>query len=102
MLGTHQIKPPIYSAIKKNGKPLYEYAREGKTVDIPIKIMIVNNAELISFFGNEVKVRFGVSSGTYIRSLGELFAERLSTVGTLSDLRRTKVGEYRVEDALIL
>jgi tRNA pseudouridine55 synthase len=99
MLGEHHIKPPMYSAIKKDGKPLYEYAREGKTVEVPVKVMIVNSAELISFEGNEVKVKFGVSSGTYIRSLGELFAEKLGTVGTLSDLRRTRIGEYKIENA---
>ena len=102
MVGRHDIKPPIYSAIKKGGKPLYKYAREGKSVAIPIKNMVVEEAELLSFSDNEVRVRFVVSSGTYIRSLGELFAERLGTVGTLSDLRRTRIGQYRVEEAMIL
>lgn len=99
MIGTHNLPVPLYSAIKKNGKPLYEYARSGTPVEVPIKQMTVVNCHIKSIELPIIKVFFDVSSGSYIRTLSELFAEKLGTVGTLVNLRRFSVGDYQVENA---
>lgn len=103
--GKINLPVPLYSAIKKDGKALYAYARAGKTVDVPIKTMEVLDARLESIHHHDkrhpvLRVWFKVSSGTYIRSLAEELARRLTTVGTLQDLRRISVGPYRIEDAV--
>ncbi len=90
---------PAYSAIKKNGKPLYEYARKGIAVDAPVKTMKVIEVRYLLREGNVLKVSFFVSSGTYIRALAEELGRRLGTAATLSALRRTKVGDSTVEEA---
>ncbi len=99
MVGGHDLKVPLYSAIKKNGKPLYEYARSGEEVEVPVKRMTVIECRLIELKLPIVKVFFDVSSGSYIRTLGGLMAEKLGTVGTLLNLRRLSVGDYIVENA---
>jgi tRNA pseudouridine55 synthase len=99
MIGVLKIPVPIYSAIKKEGKPLYKYAREGISIDVPLKEMEVKSSRILGVEGNRVRIRFDVGSGTYIRSLAEELARRLGTVATLSNLRRTSVGEYGVENA---
>ncbi len=103
MIGKLDLPVSIYSALKKDGKPLYQYAREGKAheVEIPIRTMIIDKAELLSFDQdkNILKARFDVGSGTYIRSLTEELGKRLGTIATLSELRRTRIGEYTLEHA---
>lgn len=92
--------PPVFSALKKDGKRLYELARQGQEVEIsPRKITIYSlnvNSE------NFPKLTFEVhcSKGTYIRSLANDFGKALQSGGYLSELRRTKIGEFSVEDAL--
>lgn len=98
-VGTHNLTVPMYSAIKKDGKPLYAYARKGEVVEAPVKEMNVIRVMLISQNANILKVFFEVSSGTYIRTLAELLAERLGTVGTIANLRRLSIGMYNVVDA---
>lgn len=102
MVGVLNLPVPLYSAIKKKGKPLYSYAREGRKVSVPVKKMVVLDAQLIGKNGNVISVEFSVGSGTYIRSLAEEFGKRLGTVATLSELRRTSVGPFKVKDAQAL
>lgn len=99
MQGTHRLSVPKYSAIKKRGKPLYKYAREGSEVEIPERDMVVRNTTLISVDVPDVVVEFDVESGVYIRSLAEEVGKRLGVPATLAALRRTSIGEFSVEDA---
>lgn len=108
MIGTLTLPVSAYSAIKRDGIPMYARARaaagKGATVeDVPIRAMEVMEAERLgTTYENEkliVRVRFFVGSGTYIRSLAEEFGRRLGYPATLKRLRRTKIGEFRVEDA---
>lgn len=97
------IKVPAYSAIKQNGKSLYELARKGVAVDAPIKAMEVTSAKFLSVRHENGKtyasVSFNVGSGAYIRSIAEEIGRRLGVPATLSNLRRTSIAEYKVEDA---
>lgn len=97
--GEIKLPVPIYSAIKRKGKPLYEYARSGKAIDVPIKTMLVAKAELLNISGDTLSVRFSVGSGTYIRSLAEELGRRLGTVATLAELRRISIGGFDIKDA---
>lgn len=105
-IGEQDLPVSIYSALKRGGKPLYEYAREGKSdqVEIPVRKMKVYKAEFISFDTNQNKIQavFDVGSGTYVRSLAEEIGKRLGTVATLSELRRTKIGEFLVSGAEVI
>jgi len=93
----------LYSALKKDGKPLYQYAREGKEVENPLKPMKVLQVSMLDFYNKEpfqiARVRFQVSKGTYIRSLAEELGRRLDVPATLFSLRRTRVGDFDLEDA---
>ncbi len=99
LVGTVTLAVPLYSAVKQKGKPLYRYAREGKSVTVPMSEMEVHEAMLLSIEGAILKVRFDVGSGTYIRSLAEELGERLGIVATLKNLRRVSIGKYKVDDA---
>ena len=93
---------PIYSAVKINGKKLYEYARNGKEVILPTREITISNIELIDFHDNLIKFKVTVSKGTYIRSLIEDIGKTLKTVATMEDLVRTKQGSYKIEDSYTL
>lgn len=97
--GRHMFPVPLYSAIKKDGKALYAYAREGEQIDVPVKEMHIIHASLISYSDTVLVVEWEVGSGTYIRTLAEEFAKELETVGMLLDLERTSIGEYLLTDA---
>ena len=92
--------PPMYSAIKVNGKKLYEYARNGEMVVVEPREIDIYNIELIGYQLKEIKFKVECSKGTYIRSLCEDIAEKLGTVGTMSALQRTQVGEFKIENAI--
>ena len=94
--------PPMYSAIKLNGKKLYEYARKGLEVKIEPRTIEIYNTELISIRKeeNEIKFRVSCSKGTYIRTLCETLAENLGTIGTMRALNREKVGEFEIEKSI--
>lgn len=96
--------PPIYSAIKINGKKLYEYARQGQQVDIKPREIEIYNMELINIDLTEKIVNFKVhcSKGTYIRTLCEQIAQKLGTVGYMKELNRIKVGEFSIEQSVSL
>lgn len=99
MEGELMLQVPIYSALKRNGTPLYKLARKGKDVEAPVRTMLVRQAELLSIDGPLVRVRFDVGSGTYIRSLAEELGRRLGYPAALSGLRRTKIGGFEITDA---
>ncbi|MCR5349259.1 MAG: tRNA pseudouridine(55) synthase TruB [Bacilli bacterium] len=98
---SHQL-PPMTSAIKKDGVPLYRLAHQGKEVERELRPIYIHQIRLLSFAHDEIRFEATVSKGTYIRTLGEDIAEKLGTVGFLSALRRTKVGPVEVKDALPL
>ena len=100
--GKQEQIPPMYSAIKVNGKKLYEYARKGQKVDIEPRIINIYNTELLSIDkeNKEIKFRVSCSKGTYIRTLCENIAEKLETIGTMSGLSREKVGEFEINQAI--
>lgn len=103
MRGVLELPVSLYSAIKKDGKPLYKYAREGEVVEQPIRSMEVQDVACLDWYKQEpfqiVRVRFSVSKGTYVRSLAEELGKRLGVPASLVSLRRTRVGEYMLEDA---
>ena len=91
--GEHEQVPPMYSAIKINGKKLYEYARKGLTVKVESRIINIYNAEILKIDtdNKEIQFRVSCSKGTYIRTLCETIAEKLGTVGTMKALVRERV-----------
>lgn len=98
-LGFQKQEVPIYSAIKVNGKKLYEYARNNQAVELPIKDITIYDIELISYQKDTIRFKTYVSKGTYIRSLVRDIAYKLGTVGTMTALNRTKQGMFSIEDA---
>jgi tRNA pseudouridine55 synthase len=101
-LGTSIQTTPIYSAVKVNGKKLYEYAREGKEVELPKREINITDIELISYKDDEIKFKTTVSKGTYIRALIDDICNKLNTVGTMSSLIRTKQGKFTLEETFAL
>ncbi len=99
-LGKIEQQPPVFSAIKKDGKRLYEYAREGVNVEIKSRTIEILEFEILSISLPKVNFRVVCSKGTYIRSLAHDFGKALSSGGYLSALRRTKIGDYNVNNAL--
>ncbi len=93
---------PKYSAVKVNGKKLYEYAREGKEVKLPKRQVFIKELELLEYQDGIARFRCVVSKGTYIRSLILDIAERLDTVATMSGLVRTKQGNVSLGDCMTL
>ncbi len=102
--GKQEQVPPMYSAIKINGKKLYEYARKGEKVEIEPRKIEIYSLELISINEADKQIEFRVScsKGTYIRKLCENIAEKLGTVGYMKELKRTQVGEFKIEDAIAI
>lgn len=102
LIGKQKQYPPMYSAIKVNGKKLYEYARKGEKIEVEPRSIEIYNMELININSEDKTIEFKVqcSKGTYIRSLCEQIAESLGTVGFMKDLKRTQVGEFRIEDSI--
>ena len=93
---------PIYSAVKVNGKKLYEYAREGKSIELPKREIEVTSIELISHSKDEITFKTTVSKGTYIRALISDICKKLNTIGTMSELIRTKQGKFTIEQSYSL
>lgn len=103
-VGKQEQIPPMYSAIKVNGKKLYEYARNGQTVEItPRNIEIYEiNLQKIDKGINEIKFKVSCSKGTYIRSLCEDIAVKLGTIGYMKELNRTKVGRFNIKNSITI
>ena len=100
-LGEINQKPPVFSAIKKDGKRLYEHARAGEEVEIQSRKTTIYEFEITRIQLPEVDFRVQCSKGTYIRSLAFDFGSALQSGGHLSALRRTKIGDYSVENAIL-
>ncbi len=92
--------PPIFSAIKKGGKRLYEFARAGEAVEIKSRQVEITEFEITEIHDLELKFRVVCSKGTYIRSLAHDFGKALNSGAHLSELRRTRIGDFKVDDAL--
>lgn len=99
-LGEIDQKPPVFSAIKKDGKRLYEHARAGEEVEIASRKTTIYEFEITRIALPEVDFRVQCSKGTYIRSLAFDFGKALQSGGYLSVLRRTKIGDYSVENGI--
>lgn len=100
-LGSYNQEVPIYSAVKINGKKLYEYARNKENVTLPKRVVNIKEIVLddINYIDNQTIIKFTclVSKGTYIRSLVNDIAIKLNTVGTMKNLRRIKQGDYSID-----
>ena len=101
-LGEINQKPPIFSAIKKEGKRLYEHARAGEEVEIPYRKTTVYEFEITRIELPEVDFRIKCSKGTYIRSIAFDFGKALESGAYLAALRRTKIGDFNVDNAINL
>lgn len=104
MIGKREQTPPMYSAIKVNGKKLYEYARQGKTIEIQsrkieIYDLVLNKRNLDE---NEITFTVHCSKGTYIRTLCEQIAENFGTIGYMKELNRLQVGEFHIADSITI
>ncbi len=104
MIGKQKQVPPMYSAIKVDGKKLYEYARSGKQVEVPPREIEIYDIKLLEINKQEQTIAFTVycSKGTYIRSICEEIAKRLNTIGYMKELNRTRVGTFSIEQAITI
>ena len=103
-IGKQEQVPPIYSAIKVNGKKLYEYARKGQQVELKPRQIEIYNIDLIDYSIEEKQIKFEVfcGKGTYIRSLCEDIATKFGTVGYMKSLKRIQVGNFKIEDSITI
>lgn len=101
-VGEYEQLPPMYSALKVNGKRLYELAREGKEVERKARLVTISEIEILSMDLPVVKMRVGCSKGTYIRTLCADIGEKLQCGGTMKSLVRTRVGSFPLSEALSL
>ncbi|HMN32062.1 MAG TPA: tRNA pseudouridine(55) synthase TruB [Chitinophagaceae bacterium] len=92
--------PPIHSAIKKEGTPVYKLARKGEPVEMKSRKSIIAVFEITKINLPDIYFKVSCSSGTYIRSLANDFGKELGTGAYLKSLRRTKIGDFKIEDAL--
>lgn len=99
--GIKQI-PPMYSALKKQGQPLYKMARKGEEVEREPRQITIHAARIISFDLPKIQLYVKCSKGTYIRSIAHDLGQKLNSLGYLSALRRTAIGSYNVDDALTI
>lgn len=95
--------PPVYSAIKINGERAYNLARKGEEIEMPERLITIYNLEFLENLAeNQARFRVECSKGTYVRTLGHDMALKLGTVGHLRELRRTKCGNFSLEDTILL
>ena len=99
-VGTIDQYPPVFSALKKDGKRLYEFAREGIEVEIPTRKVNIRSFELTQKALPKVDFKVICSKGTYIRSLANDYGKALNSGAHLSALRRTRIGEFNIEQAV--
>lgn len=100
--GNIEQRPPIFSAIKIDGKRAYKLARDGQEVELPLRTIHVASLEILDYSYPELRIRTHVSSGTYIRSLAVDIGTALGTTAYCTQLRRLTVGEYDIKDAKTL
>lgn len=99
-IGDISQQPPVFSALKKDGKRLYEFARAGEEVDIPTRQINISEFEITNIDAMDILFRVVCSKGTYIRSLAHDFGKALNSGAHLTALRRTKIGDFNVSDAI--
>lgn len=102
LVGTIETAAPAYSAVKHQGKALYAYARAGAVVPVKPRTNVIRSWKALDWKAPELSHRLECSSGTYVRSLAEVLGERLGCGGTVSTLRREKVGPFDLADARTL
>lgn len=102
LMGEQMQTPPMYSALKKDGKKLYEYARDGIEIERQPRPIVIHHLALNKLSNDEIALDVICSKGTYVRVLGETVAERLGTVGHLTALHRTSTGGFDVAGAISL
>jgi len=98
-IGTNEQIPPVFSALKKDGKRLYEFARAGEDVEIKVRTVNISEFEIIKIKGLNIDFKVVCSKGTYIRSLVNDFGNALQSGAHLSALKRTKIGDFNVSNA---
>ena len=103
-LGKQEQVPPMYSAIKINGKKLYQYAREGKNIEVQPRNIEIYNIELLEVNKEKKQIKFEVhcSKGTYIRSLCSDISKKIGTIGHMIELQRVQVGEFNISNSVTL
>ncbi len=101
-LGTIEQLPPMYSALKHQGKPLYEYIRNGETIERELREVIIHDLSMERLEGDELDIVVRCSKGTYVRTLGEDIGEALGCGGHLIALRRTSIGDFNLDSAYTL
>jgi tRNA pseudouridine55 synthase len=101
-LGAQQQIPPMYSALKKDGKKLYEYARAGIEVDRPPRDIVLKAIELKAIDEQQIQLTVTCSKGTYVRVLAEDIAKVMGTLGHLTALRRLQVGDFKIDETIAL
>lgn len=99
---TYMQEVPMYSAVKVNGRKLYDYARHDEEVVLPKKRVTIYDIELLDYEYDDVKIRCTVSKGTYIRALIRDICQYLKTYGVMTGLVRTKINDFKIEDAYTL
>ena len=102
LLGESEQVPPMTSAVHVNGRKLYTYFHQGQEIERKPRKIDIKSCDLVSFFDNTIVFKCRVSKGTYLRTLGETIADKLGTVGYLSNLRRTKIGDVGLERSIPL
>lgn len=102
IIGKQYQTPPMYSAIKVNGKKLYEYARTGEKVEVKEREIEIYNTKLIELNQENLEIVFELScsKGTYVRTVCETIAGKLNTVGYMKELRRIKVGDFEISSSI--
>lgn len=98
-VGAYEQEVPIYSAVKINGRKLYEYARNDEQIKLPRRNVKIKSIELLELDDVEYKFKVSVSKGTYIRSLIKDINEKLGIIGSMSDLKRTRQGKFNINDS---
>ncbi|MBV7486749.1 tRNA pseudouridine(55) synthase TruB [Bordetella sp. BOR01] len=100
--GTIEQVPPMYSALKRDGKPLYEYARQGIELERPPRQITIHRIDLLSLAGTRAEIEVACSKGTYIRTLAQDIGRMLGCYAHLAALRRTHVGPFSLDRAVTL
>ena len=103
-LGKQEQVPPMYSAIKINGKKLYQYAREGKSIEVQPRNIEIYNIKILEIDKENKQIKFEVhcSKGTYIRSLCNDISKKIGTIGHMIELQRVQVGEFNISNSVSL
>ena len=102
LIGTIQQLPPAFSALKIAGRPAYKMARRGQPVDLAPRTVVVYGIDILSYDWPFLRLRIDCGRGTYVRAIARDLGELLGVGGYLTELRRTRVGEFRIEDSATL